>query len=177
MYITINNIVGQKTIYLSYPIYSFNSRKEIAVISMLGNNIQYTKPLKLQLIGGDKKQVLNKPYTSRELSTLVEGEIILTNLNDDPRIIKMNKSAQITDMIFNLDELNNTDNLKDGRPSNTLFTCYVSGSEDFTCFEPKTPQYKKLRNGKIVSLSLKVTDQNNNMITKGPGTTVVFHIR
>ena len=79
-------------------------------------------------------------------------------------------------MIFNLDELDNSDNLEDGRSSDTLFTCYVSGSEDFMRFEPKVPQYKKLKNGEIVSLTLKITDQNNNMITNGPGTTVVLHI-
>ena len=54
---------------------------------------------------------------------------------------------------------------------------YVSGSEDFMRFEPKTPQYKRLKNGEIVSLTLKITDQNGNIITNGPGTTVVFHIR
>ena len=88
----------------------------------------------------------------------------------------MKKLAKITDMIFNLDELDNTDNLEDGRPSNTLFTYYVSSSEDFMHFEPHTPQYKKLKNGKIVSLTLKITDQNNNIITNGPGTTLVLHI-
>ena len=41
MYITINDIMGEKTIYLSYPIRTFNPRKEIAVISMLSDNIQY----------------------------------------------------------------------------------------------------------------------------------------
>ena len=41
---------------------------------------------------------------------------------------------------------------------------------------PKTPQYKKLKNGEIVSLTLRITDQNNNIITDGPGTTVVLHI-
>ena len=143
MYITIDNIIGEKTIDLSYPI---NSRKEIAVISVLSDNVQYemTEPFKLKLIDGSKKQVLNKTYTSRELSVLVEGKLILTNLNNDPRIIKMNKLAKITDMIFNLDKLDNTDNLEDRIPSNTLFTYYVSGSENFTRFEPKTPQYKKL---------------------------------
>ena len=178
MYITINNIVGKKTIYLSYPIYSFKSRKEIAVISMLNDNVQYEMkdPFKLRLIGNDEKQVLNKTYTSRELSALVEGKLILMDLNNDPQIIKMNKLAKITDMIFNLDELDNTDNLEDGRPSNSLFTYYVSGSKDFMHFEPKTPQYKTLKNGKIVSLALKITDQNNNMITNGPGITVVLHI-
>ena len=40
MYITINDVIGEKTIYLSYPI---RSGKEVAVISMLSDNIQYEK--------------------------------------------------------------------------------------------------------------------------------------
>ena len=40
-----------------------------------------------------------------------------------------------------------------------------------------TPRYKRLKNGEIVSLTLRITDQNNNIITNGPGTTVVLHIR
>ena len=146
---------------------------------MLSDNIQYemTEPFKLKLMGGGKKQVLNKTYTSRELSALVERKIIITDFNNDSRIIKMNKVAKITDMIFNFDELDNSNNLKDGRPSNTLFMCYVFGSDDFMCFEPKPPQYEKLKNGEIVSLTLKIMAQNNNMITNGPGTTVVLHIQ
>ena len=80
-------------------------------------------------------------------------------------------------MIFKLDELDNTKNLEDGHPSNTLFTYYMPGSEDFMRFEPKLPQYKKLKYGNIVSLKLRITDQNNNIITNGLGTTVVLHIR
>ena len=53
----------------------------------------------------------------------------------------------------------------------------MPGSEDFTHFEPATPRYKKLKYGNIASLTLKITDQNNNIITNGPGTTVVLHIR
>ena len=79
-------------------------------------------------------------------------------------------------MIFNLNKLNNSGNLKDGRPSDALFTYYVSSSKDFTHFEPQTPQYKKLNNGDIVSLTLRITDQNNNIITDGLGTAVVLHI-
>ena len=67
--------------------------------------------------------------------------------------------------------------VEDGRPSNALFTYYVSSSKDFTLFEPQTSQYKKLKNGQIVSLTLRITDQNNYVITDGPGTTVVLHIR
>ena len=80
-------------------------------------------------------------------------------------------------MAISLKELNNSDNLTDGRPSNTLFTYYVTSPEDFTCFEPHNPQYKTLKCGEIVSLTLRIMDQNNNIITSGLGTTVVLHIR
>ena len=57
MYITIDDIMGEKTIYLFYPIQNFNPRKEISVISMLSDNIQYEmkESFKLKLIEGDKK--------------------------------------------------------------------------------------------------------------------------
>ena len=79
-------------------------------------------------------------------------------------------------MIFIVDELDNSDNLEDGRTSNTLFTYYVFGSGYFMSFEPKTHKYKKLKNGEIVSLTLRTTDQNGNIMTNGLGTTVVLHI-
>ena len=98
-------------------------------------------------------------------------------MGNDPQIIKTNKLAKVTSMIFNLDEIDNTNNFKDGRPSNTLFSYYMPGSKDFTCFEPKTPRYKKLKSGEIVSLTLRITDQAGNIITNGLGTTVVLHIQ
>ena len=48
-------------------------------------------------------------------------------------------------------------NLEDGHFSNTLRTYRVTANEDFTCFEPHTPQYKKLKNGEFVSLTLTST--------------------
>ena len=80
-------------------------------------------------------------------------------------------------MIINLDELNNSDNLKDGRPSNELLIHEVTYDKDFMCFEPDTPQYKALKNGEFTSLTLRITDQNNNVIIDGPQVTVVLHIR
>ena len=80
-------------------------------------------------------------------------------------------------MTFSLNELDNSDNLEDGRPSNTLFTYYVTSPEYSTHFEPCTPQYKALKNGMITSLTLAITDQAGNIITDGPGTTVVLQIR
>ena len=41
MYITINNIKGEKGIDLSYSIQNFDSDKEIVVIRMLSDNVKY----------------------------------------------------------------------------------------------------------------------------------------
>ena len=141
MYIMINDVIGEKTIDLSYSIWNFSFSKEIAVISMLSENTQYemTKPLKLKLADGSEKEVLSKTYRSRELNAFVEGERIVSDLDGDPRIIKTNKLARVANMSLKLDELDNSNNLEDGHPSNTLFTYYMPGSEDFTRFEPQTP--------------------------------------
>ena len=53
----------------------------------------------------------------------------------------------------------------------------MTDDRDFMRFEPQTPQYKKLKNGEFTSLNLRITDQNNNIITDGPQVTVVLHIR
>ena len=81
----------------------------------------------------------------------------------DDQVTKTNKLKGITEITLNLDELNNSDNLKDGRPSNELFTYHVTPNEDFTRFEPQTLQYKKLKNGEFTSLNLRIADQNNSI--------------
>ena len=80
-------------------------------------------------------------------------------------------------MIFNLNELDNIDNLEDGRPSNALLTYHVTANEDFMHFKPNILQYKRLKNGKFTSLALRIMDQNNNIITDSPQVTVALHIR
>ena len=43
-------------------------------------------------------------------------------------------------------------------------------------FEPQTHWYIKLKYGEIVSLTLRIKDQNNDIITDGPEVTVLIHI-
>ena len=128
-------------------------------------------------ISDTKKMVPNGTYASRELISILEGIIELNQFQTDDQVTKTNKLKGITEITLNLDELNNSVNLKDGRPSNELLTYHVTSNEDFTRFEPQTPQYKKLKNGEFTSLNLRITDQNNNVITDGPQVTVVLHIR
>ena len=177
MYITINNIKGESRIDLSY---SVDSDKEIAVIRMLSDNVQY-QLLKLRSvmdpISDTKKMVPNGTYASRELISILEGIVELKQFEVEDEVTKTNKLKGITEITLNLDELNNSDNLKGGRPSNELLTYHVNTHEDFMRFEPQTPQYKKLKNGEFTSLNLRLTDQNNNVITDGPQVTVILHIR
>ena len=177
MYITINDIKGEKRIGLSY---SIHSDKEIAVIKMLSDNIQY-KVLKLRAVmdpvSDAKKTIPSGTYAGRQLLSIVEGIVELKQFEVDDEVTKTNKLKGITKMTLNLDELNNSVNLKDGRPSNDLLTYYVTDYKDFTHFEPQSPQYKKLKNGEFTSLNLRIMDQNNNVITDGLQVTVVLHIR
>ena len=179
MYITINNIKGEKRIDLSYSIQNFDSDKEIAVIRMLSNNVKY-EILKLRSvmdpISDTKKMIPKGAYAGRELTSMLEGIIELNQFEVDDQVTKTNKLKGITEIMLNLDELNNSDNLKDGRPSNELLTYHVTDDKDFTRFEPQNPQYKKLKNGEFTSLNLRMMDQNNNVITDGPQVTVVLHI-
>ena len=125
MYITINDVIGEKTIDLSYPIYP---EKEIAVVSMFSNNSQvlFQKSMEVLLYTG-KKIVLNKGvYTDKELDSLIGTELKSQMLDSRDDVLRTNKFKKITKVAISLNELDNSDNLEDGRPSNTLFTYYVT---------------------------------------------------
>ena len=54
-------------------------------------------------------------------------------------VLRTNRLENVTKMVISLEELDNSDNLKDGRPSNTLFTYYVTSPKYSMRFEPRTP--------------------------------------
>ena len=156
MYITINNIKGEKRIDLSYSIQNFDSTmgrgeasKEIAVIRMLSDNVQY-EILKLRAvmdpISNTKKMIPSGTYAGRELLSMLEGMVELNQFVVDDQVTKTNKLKGITEITLNLDKLDNSDNLKDGRPSNELLTYHMTDDKDFMHFEPDIPQYKALKN-------------------------------
>ena len=96
---------------------------------MLSDNVQY-EIVKPRMIHSDSppingKLILSKTYAGRELLSIVGGMAKLVQFVEDERVIKMNKLVGITEMIFNLDDLDNTDNLEDGRPNNALLTYHV----------------------------------------------------
>ena len=167
---------------MTLPLFNsnFNSDKEIAVIRMLSDNVEY-EILKLSSvmdpISDAKKTIPSGAYAGRELISMLEGIVELNQFEVDDQVTKMNKLKGITEITLNLDELNNSFNLKDGRPSNELLTYHVTDDRNFKHFEPQTPQYKELKNGEFTSINLRIIDQNNNVITDGPQVTVVLQIR
>ena len=170
MYIRINDIKGEKSIDLSYPIYStLRWGKDIAAVSMHISNSQILLHRSIEVLSvTSKKIVLNKGvYMDKELNSLIGMELKSQMLDSRNDIQRTNKLVNGTKISITLNELDNSDNLKDGKPSNTLFTYFVTSSEYFMHFEPQSPQYKKLKNDTIPSLTLVKTDQNNNIITDG----------
>ena len=148
MYITINNIKGEKRIDLSYWIQNFDSDKEITVIRTLRDNVKYeilTLRLVMDPISAAKKIIPRGTYAGRQLLSIVEGIVELNQFEVDDQVTKTNKLKGITGITLNLDELNNSVNLKDGRPSNELLTYHMTSNEDFTHFENQNPKYKKLK--------------------------------
>ena len=75
-------------------------------------------------------------YAGRELLSIAEGMVELNQFVVNDQVIKKNKFKGITEMIINLDELNNSDNLEVGKPSNSLLTYHVTGDKVFCILNP-----------------------------------------
>ena len=137
IYITINGIKGEKRIDLSYSIQNFDSSKKIAVIRMLSDNVQYQIQKLCAVMDpiSDTKKFPSRTYAGRELLSMLEGMVELNEFLVDDQATKMN----------DLDELDNSDNLKDGRPSNELLTYHVTSNEVFTSSNPAPLNIRPLR--------------------------------
>ena len=86
-----------------------------------------------------KKMISSGTYSGRELLSMLERIVELNQFEVDDQVTKTNKLKGITEITLNLDELNNSDNLKDGRPSNELLTYHVTDDKDFTAFRTPNP--------------------------------------
>ena len=87
---------------------------------MLSDNVKYEilkLPAVMDPVSNTKKMIPSGIYAGRELLSMLEGIIELNQFEVDDQVIQKNKLKGITEMIINLDELNNSDNLKDGNPA------------------------------------------------------------
>ena len=85
MYITINNIKGEKRIDLAYPIKNLDSSKEVAVAGLFSDNINYefTEHWMIDL-GLRNKWITAGTYMRQDLIDHVEGKIELTQFDKSP---------------------------------------------------------------------------------------------
>ena len=118
MYITSNDIIGKKTIDLSYPIQG----KEVAVVIMLSENVQYwlTECMKIRLKTGEDMALSKGAYMDKKLNEMIGPELKL-EIESHDYVLRTNKLGNVMKLTICLEELDNSDNLEDSKPSNTLF--------------------------------------------------------
>ena len=87
---------------------------------MLSDNVKY-EILKLRAvmdpISNTKKIIPSRTYAGRELLSMLEGMVELNKFLVDDQVTKTNKLKGITEITLNLDELDNSNNLEDGKPA------------------------------------------------------------
>ena len=88
IYITINDVIGEKRIDLSYPI----KGREIAVVSMHSNNVQYWLQGTIEVLSKTgEKIVLNKEvYMNKELAAIYGQELKL-RIGDRDDVLRTSK--------------------------------------------------------------------------------------
>ena len=85
---------------------------------------------------------------AKELISMPEGIVELNQFEVDDPVIKKNKLKGITGITLNLNEFNNSDNLKDGRSSSELLTYHMT--DDLLCV--LNPKPYNIGNLKLESL-------------------------
>ena len=111
--------------------------------------------MKVLVITNEEGQLPEGVFTGRELNAFVGRKRITASLDTKENVLKANTLAGIMEMVISLDELENNDNLENGRLSSILRQYFVTDSEEFINFEPVTTEYKKLKKWELNSLTLK----------------------
>lgn len=182
MYIT-SEITGKQTIDLPYPIDNRDEMYEVAIMNLFSENVFYELKTRLEMKFTDESKVLSAQtklesgvYSSRELKSLISGNVDTSKISFDPNIEKQNKMVNITKCIFLLREINNSDNFVNNQCSDALLVYHVLDYQDITFFEPAHLQYKKMKADIITALNIEITDQNNQPIHH-LGINITLHVR
>ena len=80
---------------------------------------------------------------------------------------------------FKINKLSTTDNIFNSKPSDILYTGYLTKDilfGDILYFEPKNIQYKKLVNGAIDQFKISLIDGDGNEISSNFNISIVLHI-
>ena len=112
MYITITDIVGEKRINLTYPIWGM----KFAIISMFSDDVQYwiDEPMKVLLPKNEEKELPKGVYVNKELIASI-GWKLKSQLVSRDYMVKGKELEGVTEVIISLEKLENTDSLEDRR--------------------------------------------------------------
>ena len=135
--------------------------------------------MKARLKTGEEKELSKGVHMDKELNATIRLELKSKMVSRDYTTTSSYSPPQRfpIEIVISLDELDNTDNQENERLSHVLFRYHVTDSKEFTSFKSATPQYKRLKNWGLNSLNLRMTDQNDNIMTEGPGMIIVLHLR
>ena len=106
---------------------------------MLSDNVQYwlQGSMKILLKTGQEIDLKKGVYMDKELNALI-GLELKSQMDDCNDVLREDMLENVMKLTISLDELDNTDNLENGAPSNALFMYFVS-SPEYSTHEPKTP--------------------------------------
>ena len=119
MYIMINDIKHSKVKReLTYLIQLPQTRKSqlLSCIAIILRCCYVNRSIAVLSVTG--KEIVE--YTDKELNSLIGTKLKSQMLDSCNDILRTNKLERITKMIISLNELDNSDNLEDGRPSNVF---------------------------------------------------------
>ena len=92
MYITVNDVIGEKRIDLVYPIQC----KEVVVVSMISDNVQYLlkEPVKLILKTEKDAELPKGAYTDKEPNAMI-GLKLKSRMDSRDYVLKENKLENV----------------------------------------------------------------------------------
>ena len=188
MYFYMNGIkTGERSIHLTFPI---DNPREIAIVNFFQDTTTWkvksdreitlgpeNSKFKLIDLKKQNKIIPKNTYTERSLkSSLLINAANLDTLSMFPEIDKVNCIVGKQEINFYLNELDNTQIFENNQLSNLLLKYYITNCDGYLSYQPTNPVYKPLKNGIITSLSLKITDENNNLFEKDLGIDIQLHI-
>ena len=156
MFITIKNVVGEKTITIPG---SIPPGKKIAIVEILNNTLACEV----------EEDIFAEFFNDRPI--LKRGDHMSAKIRElslDPKDFHtISGLIGITELNYCISELKTEENLIDGEPSDILHTYLVSEAtkkSEVMRFEPKRLRFKRLANKNLTKLTIRITDQEGQLV-------------
>ena len=184
-----------------YPIDNRNGDKKVGLIRayFIYSFYNVEKDEKIHLKNGETLPVKKGCYTKKDIEKVSSGKVKYDSLTGksviDPTISRfgpyMNKILGISNgnyidtllskkmFSFKINKLSTTDNIRNGKPCDILYTGYLNKDisfGDIVYFEPTNVQYKNQVIGTINQMKISLVDGDGNEILSNFKISIVLHI-